>query len=61
MKINNLTIDDFLEDADFLHKHAMSQSYTGVTNPVDNVTYPDVTINIFDDLLFEICGKLGDI
>lgn len=59
MKIHSVIIDDFLYDAEDFRKYAVKRSYSGVTNPQDGVVYPDVTIDIPEEIKLEITEKLS--
>ena len=61
MKLNSLILDNFLQDPDVLLKHAHNQSFDGVKNPTDGVVYPDININIPDEVKIEILGKITDV
>lgn len=61
MNFHSCIIDNFLYAPEQFRKYAVSKSYQGVTNPQDNVTYPDVTIDIPKDISNEIIIKLSQI
>ena len=56
-----MIVDNFLDSFDTLERHARSVEYSGVTNPVDGVLYPDVTIDIPDAVKDEVKANLDRI
>lgn len=58
MDLYSLILDSFLDDFEEFRKHAITRSYAGVTNPSDNVFYPDISIDIPINIQDEIMGKL---
>lgn len=61
MNLHSCIIDNFLNDSESFRKYAISRSYKGVKNPQDNVTYPDVTIDIPEYIKSEIIIKVSQL
>lgn len=53
-----IEIEDFLEDYEGFREHVESISYEGVKSPYDGVVYPDVSIDIPEEVFKEVKGKL---
>lgn len=56
-----VVIDDFLDDFEAVRGHLVRAKYEGVTNPADGVFYPDITVDIPDEVWAEIVYKLSKI
>tara|TARA_R110000751_G_scaffold91134_1_gene178602 strand:- start:376 stop:966 length:591 start_codon:yes stop_codon:yes gene_type:complete len=53
--------DEWLSTYDTLRAHATTVEFSGVTNPYDGITYPDITVDIPEECLKEIQEKADDL
>jgi len=51
-------IDDFLDDMDSFRKYCDDVDFKGETNPVDNIFYPGVSIDIPDCVRIDVIDKI---
>lgn len=57
MKLHSIIIDDFFDSPFLIRAHAMSNEYADQLSP-DGVTYPDISIEIPEDIKAEFKTKL---
>lgn len=53
--------DDFFEDGDATRKSILSANFSDVTSPVDNVTYPDICLDVPEQVRNELISKISKI
>ena len=56
--MSNVVIDDLISDFESLRKHCDNVDFKGHTNPVDNVFYPGVSLDIPDSVRVEIVDRV---
>ena len=52
---------NWLSTYNILKHYAVQADYTGVTNPYDDIEYPDINIDIPEEVKKEVHEKLGDL
>tara|TARA_R110002153_G_scaffold191269_1_gene344220 strand:+ start:330 stop:899 length:570 start_codon:yes stop_codon:yes gene_type:complete len=54
-----IVVNDFLNDFDIFRNHAISRNYDATTNPQDGIAYPDISLDIPEEIKAEITAKIA--
>lgn len=59
MRLYSTIVDDFFDDPQSVRNYAIKQKFVDVTSPVDNITYPDICLDLSQEIKDELHSKLA--